>query len=342
MSNYRKHPIAAGQLIATILSFVLVWAFFSGNYFNEDYYNYVYAFEQGLDRFTDLNIEPVFALITHSFQQAGINDFYTFRSIIAFVFMLPFWYVLYSKSDKPLWSIIIYVPLFLLNIVILRNFMAFSIVLIGMLFLFKGGGKNKILFVFFLLFAEGIHNLMFIYLILLFIDLDIKILKKPFLYFAIVCILGVLTSAFISETIESLNTTKYSLSGIGRNIRVVLGIPILINYLILNYIYNNSKESGEVDVRKFEQCVLRVNYLMMAVVCFFPININASRLYLNLLVLNSVFISNRLLRHKKNAGVLIPFSFLYIFVQWYYMSAMVLGIQFDELFKYNYFINTLF
>lgn len=337
--NKKRNTISTGQYIFGILSFLLVWAFFAGNYFNEDYENYVDAFYMGIDRYADLKIEPLFALITHSFQKAGINDFFLFRSIIAFVFMIPYWYVLITKSDKAIWSIIIYIPLFLLNIVILRNFMAFSIAMIGMLFLYKGGKKNKLIFLAFLLIAEGIHNLMFVYLLLLLLDVDLKLLKRPILYFILCCIVGVLLSTFITETISNLETTKYSSSELGRSIRVILGVPLLINYLFMKYVYKNSTESPNENIKKFERGVLRTNLIMIAVVCFFTININSSRLNMNLFVLNSVFIANRLLRHKRDCGIMIPLSFFVIGLQWYYMCAFVLGIQFEELFKYNYFFN---
>lgn len=331
--------ISNKNYVIPFLSFLLVWLFFSGNFYNEDYDNYVYAFNAGLDRWEDLNIEPVFAFISSLAQDFGITDYFDFKSLIAFVFMLPYWYILTAKSDRPALSIFIYIPLFLINVVILRNFMAFAAMSISLLFLYKGGKKNVIFFLLFFLLSEGIHNLMFIYLI--FLCRDYIKYDKPFLFFGIVCLGAFILMPFVSETIVNLDTTKYSI-GIGKEYRVILGIPLLINYLLLRFLYNNSRESECDDIKSFEIFILKINFIIMAIVCFYTININTQRLANNLFVFNSVFIANRLIRRNKRNTIILPVFIFYIIFLWWYMCYMALGIQLEQIFKYNYFIQYLF
>lgn len=336
-----KNKNSAANYIFPLISFIVVWLFFSGNFYNEDYENYVYAFNLGLDRWDDLRIEPLFAYICHWGQKAGITDFQTFKSIIAFIFMIPYWLILIKLSEKPSLSIFIYIPLFLINIVILRNFMAFAILSVGVLFLCQGGKKNLFIFLFFLLISEGIHNLMFIYLIFLLIEKDYKILNKPVLFFALACIMAIILSNYISESITNLDTSKYSV-GQGRGYRVILGIPLLLNYILLKYLYKNSYESSSEYIQKFEKSILKINFLIMAIVCFYTINFSTQRLANNLLLFVSVFIANRLIRRNKKNQLLVPLFICYIIFLWWYLCFQSLGIQFEQIFKFNYFIQDLF
>ncbi len=337
MKTYSR--IYSKNYIIPFLSFLLVWLLFSGNFYNEDYDNYVYAFNLGLERWENLNIEPIFAFITSWAQDLGIADYLEFKSWIAFIFMLPYWYILTAKSDRPALSIFIYIPLFLVNVVILRNFMAFAVMSISFLFLYKGGKKNLIFFFMFFLFAEGIHNLMFIYLI--FLCKDYIKFDRPIVYFGIACLAAYALMPFVSETISNLDTTKYSI-GVGKEYRVILGIPLLVNYLLLRFLYNNSKESGCDDIKSLEKFILEINFIIMAIVCFYTINFNTQRLANNLFVFNSVFIANRLLRRNKKNTLILPVFIIYILFLWWYMCYMSLGLQFDQIFQYNYFIQYLF
>lgn len=337
---YKK--ISIPELLFSVFTFLLMWMFFSGNYYNEDYDNYVYAFNKGLDRFEDIGIEPLFAYLCHWADQYGIRDYDTFKSIVAFVFMIPYWYILTSKSEKPAISILIYMPLFLIYVVILRNFMAWGLLSIGVLFLAKGGKKNYWIFLLALILAEGIHNLMFLYLLLLALPIDLKIFNKPIMFFALICLLGGLMGTFISETISNLDTTKYSAMAGPRAIRVLLGVPLLLNYLFLRYVKNNSYDSNDACVEMFENNILKMNFLMMSITCFFPINFSALRLANNLLLFDSVYLTNRLTRRKHIQKGLLLYSVIYVGGLWYYVCNYSLGIQFQEIFVFNHLINNIF
>ena len=147
---------------------------------------------------------------------------------------------------------------------------------------------------------------------------------------------------FITETISNLDTTKYSSIAGPRAIRVILGVPLLVNYLFLRYIKRNSFDSSDEHVIIFENNILKMNFIMMSITCFFPINFSALRLANNLLLFDTVYLTNRLSRRDKSRLDIVLYSVFYILGLWYYVCNYSLGIQFQEIFVFNHFINNLF
>lgn len=338
MTSYNK---SIGRTLFWLFSFLLIWAVFAGNFNNGDFIHYENEFENGsLDRLEELGgIEPLYSyLIIFLKSIYNFRDYVEYHAVISFIFMIPYWYTIRKWSTNSTVTILFFAPIFLLQAIIVRNFMAFAIMSLAIPLLANPKKKNLILFGLLLLIAEGFHNMMFVYLICYLSLSNLKIFKSPIMFF-IVCVIVGLLAGGVLYTFMTTSTAKYNdIDDNGYNfLRMVFGVPLLLNYFILRYIKKNTKDSDDTEIAKFEDLILKLNLIFIALTALFAVSVVASRLFVNLLLFNMIFVTNRLMRKGKKGGA-VPVSLVYVGWWIYYVLIITLSVQLEDLFKYNYFI----
>lgn len=329
-----------GQLLFLLFSFFIMWEIFAGNFYNDDYYYYESEFDAGdLDRLEELNIEPLYTyLIYYSKQIFNFKDYVDYKAFIAFFFMIPYWYTIAKWSEKPSWTALVFAPIFLLQIIIVRNFMAFAIMSLAIPLLANKKHKKKSMIIFglMLLIAEGFHNMMFVYLLCYLSLLDWKLFKQPVKYFCLCAVVGLLLGGFLF-TLFINSSAKYT-DGDGYNtLRMVFGLALVVNYYVLNYIKKHTYDSKNNTIAEFEDYILKLNLIFIGLTVVFVVSIVAARLYINLLLFNIIFVINRLSRKGKRGSV-VPISLGYMAFWIYYVVVVTISVQLEEIFIYNSFI----
>lgn len=339
-----KDKINIGQLLFLIFSFFVMWGMFAGNFYNDDYFYYESEFDAGdFSRLEELNIEPLYTyLIYYTKLLFNFKDYVEFKAVISFFFMIPYWYTIARWSEKPSWTVLVFAPIFLLQIIIVRNFLGFAIMSLAIPLLSDPRRKNLILFFILILVAEGFHNMMFVYLLCYLSVIDIKLFKRPVMYYAVCVAIGVLLGGFAYSFWTGASSKYNDINDEGINyLRMVFGVLLLVNYYVLKYIKTHTRDSNNSNVARFEEYILRLNVIFIGLTIVFAVSVVAIRLFVNLLLFNTIFVVNRLSR-KEKTGPAVPVSLGYLAFWIYYVVVITLSVQLEEVFKYNYFILRLF
>ena len=328
-----------------IISFLFMWGIYSGNYDNGDFIYYEQDFSFGIERFEDLHIEPLFALLNDwGKNYLGCSSYLEFKTIFSFVFMIPYWYTINKWSESAALTLCFFIPIFLLQVIIVRNFIGFSIVQLALPLLIQPSRKNLILFAGVVLIAQGVHNMMFMYLLAYLSIFKLKIFNSPFKYF-IMCLLGgVIMGGILMDQLAAINTSKYNgVIDLGTNVlRMAIGVFLIINYYVLRYIKNTTIDSANERVCLFENFVLRLNLIFMALIVTFVMSMVSSRIFINLLLLNMIFVANRLYRSYKTDNQFCIMTIPYVCFWIWYVVFIVISGQLDDVIGSNYFVNYLF
>lgn len=341
MKSYSR---SIGHTLFWLLSFFFVWAIFAGNFDNGDYYYYESEFEAGdLDRLETLGIEPLYTyLIIFLKSIHKFSGYVEFHAVISFIFMIPYWYTIRKWSQNSTITILFFAPVFLLQAIIVRNFIGFSIISLAIPLLANPKKKNLILFGLLVLFAEGFHNMMFIYLMCYLSLVDWKVFKRPNRYFAICLVIGFFAGGLLYGLLSSSSAKYNDVDDNGFNyLRMVFGVVLLINYYVLKFIKQHTSESNNKNLVQFENLILKLNLVFIGLTVVFVVSVVAARIFVNLLLFNFIFVTNRLIRPGKTGGVL-PISILYFGWWIYYVVFITISVQLQDLFLYNYFILYLF
>lgn len=163
--------------IVTVLLFILMWILFGWNYWNGDYDMYERNYKESIFALFEKTYETGYVLLNILFNsfQCSFQEFFMTMSGISLLLLLRF--VLKYSLYPALFSVIflwIFLPL---DYVLLRNFIAFSIVLQGICSLIDNVKYKYLKFILFVLLASTIHSSSIFYLLILVIaarDTELK------------------------------------------------------------------------------------------------------------------------------------------------------------------------
>lgn len=172
--------------LLTVLLFVLMWILFGWNYWNGDYDMYEKRYKESIFALLENTYETGYVLLNILFNsfQFSFQQFFITMSGISLLLVLRF---VLKYSLYPALFAAIFLWIFLpLDYVLLRNFMAFSIVLQGICSLIDNVKYKYLKFTLFVLLASTIHSSsMFYFLILLVVGKDKKLVFQQILFAAV-------------------------------------------------------------------------------------------------------------------------------------------------------------
>lgn len=255
-------------------------------------------------KYKDIDIETGYNFLSNIGSNLGLtyNEFLFVMSGICFVIML---YVFSRFSNNyHIFFSIYYIYQFGIDVTQVRNFYATTILVLFFYFLYKGKRLGALILI---ILSISLHNTMWFYVPLLFINTNIikkdKLLKYLALFIAMSCIFLKFSGGFFGNVSEILGNIIYNMgyvdkigyfSTMSENGYLLYFGLYAINLLVINlgkyYLYNNIRD--EMKKRQTERLwhfVLLIN--IYAILCFPLIIINMSfyRFYRNLYLLNIIF-----------------------------------------------------
>lgn len=274
------------------LTFIFIWILYFGNNDNPDLINY-----ESIYNGNDLNIEKGFKFIIQLSKHFNI-DFKLFICIISLICLFLIFSTVSKFTTNINYVIALYIIYpFVFDVIQLRNFIAMSIIIFSIRFLFKNDIKNKIYYVICVCLAASIHKLMLVYIIFLFINLKNKnrLIKVMIVFTMFFCALIFLNGNAISflNKVMPLSEEKYNYyfsNKLRYGFLIYWSFSLL--YLLLVYIsrkrvkYNWGSTEKYSDSLRFVDLVFWINVLSVTFFPLYMLNIDFYRLFRNLSILN--------------------------------------------------------
>lgn len=312
------------------ITFIYLLIFMLGNSSAPDYLSYFNDYNlmltQGISSFNDIG----YVFIEKFFVNLNLNYSFFRLAIISFSFVMLY-YGLKKLEVNYHYIISIYmIYQCLMDTMQIRNFLATSIFIYGLQYLYLQGFNNKIKYILFNLLAASIHSSLLLYLLFLFKD-------SSFLQKKNIKILGIISitlSMFIFVFPESINIFSVFLSYIGKqelfiryfsNAGSSLGfiLPLFSFILFSLYIlYVNKRNSISQD-----NWINKIYHLNIITMLFLPLIIIDPTWYrvnrnLNILNYSCISLSNKI--QKRDFQKNISFSFGYfISLIWFFIECVI-------------------
>lgn len=281
---FKKSKVLAGVIL------IYSWLLFGFNTMNGDYELYERMYIESTKVESLLSYEAGYKLLMFIGNSMGLSFQDFFKLIAAIILgLLGFVSFKYSKFPALFLSIflIVYLPI---EYVLLRNFLAFSFVLIGLVSYFNGDRKSKVILLSMILVATTIHISSLFYLLIYFALYYGTIKASKVFMLTIVSLLcfSILNSIMLKLIgnvggRESMYLTKLPQFIIYSFIQVV-------NYFLIFWFFNSNKK---VDIN-VKSIIISINlYLIFLIVIYFNYAIFI-RIFLNLSIFNVLIMLNNI------------------------------------------------
>lgn len=252
-----------------ILMVLLCWVLFSFNTYNGDFEDYLYIYERITEPGFLSFFEYGFSFIMLICRKAGFS-FIHFRIVIATIFILFLVKAIIQNTNRiALVMALVMVFPFLSYISVLRSGLASILLTNGFFCLYKGGKKNKVKYVLYVVFASLFHYSTLFFLILVYLD---KPINKKWLFVFIVGIgiylvlfkTGVLYNV-MSRITNRQKILKYFSKDLSENLNWKGSLSViavfLINWLLSFYMMKNYY--GKKDYRLMSQKDYNFNTMVL-------------------------------------------------------------------------------
>lgn len=324
----------------TVLFFVFLFLLFGWNYWNGDY-----------DAYESLYNFPILEVNTDGYEWGynglmilanlwGYQFQHFFIAMALFSLALLFNFIIRYSLYPAFFTFCFLFCFFPLDYVLLRNFIAFTIVLQGLIFLI-GNHKFKVfIYVFFVFVASLFHGTSLFYLGLLFCLKATKI-NILFIFF----LTFITTIIFIYSGPDIINIV-YGSTG-GRDefydssfYRFIYNSSIqVLNLFFINYFYKRSLSviSTSEKERRVNLLVMNINIMLLFVVPLYYCYAIAVRLFRNIAIVNVIFMIN-IVMNTENKNKKFYLSILLILYLLYFYFSFIQPYFHDTIFslyKYN-------
>lgn len=279
--NLYTKKLSRFYYIFCVFFIMFLLLFFSGNFKNPDYNNYVKMYEQAQPTFFSIK-STEFGFITLLFFAKTLG--FTYQFFIFFIASICFLLIsktIFSNSPEPI-SVFYFWFLFpfLLDAVQIRNFIAMSIVIFAISFLLENKKNALFKYIVLILIAMSFHMLASFFLIFI-------LYKKrnliPYIVLIICCVF--IFYYIIKHYIQSAKFSFYFF-----NNSTILGflIPATIHIIILllnNFLFKkNSFKYSSKELQYFQVCN-QIGKLSCTFIPFYYINSQFIRLFRNIIIL---------------------------------------------------------
>lgn len=268
------------------------------NNVNPDYENYELRYDiatypdgANLLSLLDLSDNSVQAF----FKDIGVQDYSQYRSILSgIIFLLFGWFISRECQWRNVFMAIYILCYLLLDIVQIRNFEAFIILLPFIPLLAKRNLKYTLIYVSGVLLSATFHFSTIFFLLFAFINIKSRKVRVLLILLLMLVLLPIAT--FISDSAAASRVDDYTRSGV---LGALLGISfVLLNYFIIRRICKisliNTTWGGvrSINSTLSTQFILELNFMLLMIIPFFFINATTGRLLRYTSLLNVMYILN--------------------------------------------------
>ena len=290
------------KIFALILFFIM-WCIFGWSYDIHDYPNYEETFVNS-QSMIELGLVNIGYNYINYFFCSKDWSFFEFRILYSFICIFALFVVIYKYSIRPSIVLILYgITIFFVDLVQMKNFLAYLFCLFGLGYLLDNNIKGKIKYLVCISIAVSIHIATIFYIIFIFTDLQKKIQWKK------VFILGLVSSAFLPKVIH----TVIIISGLRIhdtlfNYSIFSLIPstavLLFNIFVVRYFTNYNPLPSKFPLfklgsdKKSVNLIYNINVLCLFLMPLAYLSAVSMRLDRNLVIINLIFILNRIIMNR--------------------------------------------
>lgn len=342
MIENKKRNFGFFNMIMTILVVFIMWLMFAGNTYNPDYEN----FSNIYNTFTRIGItsysgvEAGFSFLMRFLGSLGLS-YQSFLFVIATIFLTVITMVTFYFSRNPFISLLLYIYFpFMLDIVQIRNSLAYACVLCGLIFLLN---EKYLVFTFFVILASLFHITSLFYLCFLIIKLD---LQKIFRYIVSITLLLIVFRTFFIKYLLGLLPfgQKYLvyLDGISLFSLLLYIVLIIANILVNFFIYKRmlilkNKTKIERKTIKIALLTLKISIILLLAIPFLSFSSDFFRLYRNMIPL---FLFNLTNYFSIKVYIKRGYSFLVDIIT--FLLFILTGYYFLYLFEFEHIVLNVF
>lgn len=284
------------KILSTLL-FMIMWGLFGWNFWNADFLMYVGMYNIPVSKLDFFGYEGGYNFLIFCCKSIGLN-FQQFHILIATIVLFLVFRFFNTFSKLPAFSTACFFWVFFpLQFVILRNFIAFSIVLQGLISVLKNEKYSKEKYIFFVLLASTIHisSLFYFVFVFAFRKSEIKIKTISFWIVGLV-ILTILSYNFVFSIISLVNLRKALFYRTSLTLFLAYSVIQILNLFVVKYFLNynsDSNSNGDVLNSRRNNIILNINILMLFLIPIYYELAVFIRILLNMSIVNIVFITNK-------------------------------------------------
>lgn len=283
------------KLIA-ILIFGLMWVFFGWNYWNGDYDMYEAMYKDLFEIIDIFKYEGGYDALMLLSNLIGF-DFQEFLIIVsAFILLSLLRFLLIFSKFPAIVAFFFMFAFFPLQFVLLRNFLAFSILLLGLIPLLKDSRYKYLKYIFAVLVASTIHISSFFYLLFLPAFFKKKFTTKSIYILVLISLaLFVISQSFITSLIDLSPKDRNSAYNTGISQFLIYSFIQIINLYFVNHFLKGKNKTDSIDDKSYiiNNKIIYINIIMLfLIVVYFKFGIFI-RILINFSFVNMVFIINK-------------------------------------------------
>ena len=322
--------------LITILFFIFIWLLMGWNFWNGDYelYKEMYDYNDASSLIVS-NYEFGYKYIMSMFLAKG-KDFQYFFTCMSFLILLIFLIFILKFSKLPALVTTIFFLIFLpLDYVLLRNTIAFIIMLVAFAYLLKNIKNNKLIFIILVLLAGTIHFSAFFYIIFLLAFRVTRIsVIKVFIAIGVLLILYIVFKNILYIYFPEVELR----SNIYKNTWIMFFLYStfqIINYFIIKlYTENQLNQSKTLNINIV---IYNINTLLLFLIVFYFDMTIFVRIFRNIAFINIIYMTNFLYINRRNQRISMYIAVFIIYLMFFYVTFIlpVLDDSMFALFKYN-------
>lgn len=277
-----------------IFFFVFMWVLFGWNYSNADLPMYKRLYSTPINDLVFIKFEGGYSFLMYCSKYVGLTfqQFLIVTSGVVLLFILRFFYI-FSYLPAIL-SVCFFWCFFPLEFVILRNFIAFSIVLQGLICVLREEKYYHLKFVFCVLVASTIHvsSLLYLLFLLAFNREELKI-KHIVLSVIILLLVTVLSHDLIYELLSLYSIGKVNFYSTSLKLFLFYSAIQVINLFTIKYFFGLKENPGSETTIWRNTVLVNINIIMLLlIVVYFELAVFV-RILFNMSIVNLVFITNK-------------------------------------------------
>lgn len=281
------------KIISTLL-FFLMWGLFGWNYWNADYMMYKNMYGIPISELNFFGYEGGYSFLIFCCRSIGFN-FHQFYILISAIVLLLIFRFFDAFSYLPAFLTVCFFWFFFpLQFVLFRNFIAFSIMLQGLIPVLKNEKYSNEKYIFFVLLASTIHISSLFYLVFLlgFRKSKIKIKTISLLVVGLLIVL-LLSHNYVFSVLSLIHEKKVLFYRTSLSLFLAYSFIQILNLFVINYFLKLDNRLGEKENTRANRIVLNINILMLFLIPVYYEMAVFVRILLNFSIVNIVFIINK-------------------------------------------------
>lgn len=324
-----------------LMLFFFMWLLFGWNYMNGDYLGYENMFAYNEFEISLKGYEAGFKSLMMFFLLKGYNFQSFFIAISAVILLLLYFFIIKTSKYPAFISSVFFVFYFPLDYVILRNFLAFVLILQGFVLVFKNKKYSKFFFALIVALACTMHISSVFYFFFLFAFQEFKIdYKKIVLLVIFGLIIYIPLKVHIFNYFLADVSEKNEVYSNSFHLFIFLSIVQIINFLFMKYVIKLDTSHFQIKQNISSIYIYNINLILVLLIVFYFDMAIFVRVFRNMSLLNIIYTTNLILSVKDcKAKKIVLFLLLYLVFFYLFFIVPVFDNTLHSLYKYNVIFN---